>query len=83
MLIDDSYCPTQKLNYETSERHSESLVSSTDRNIDVEMKEESMEQVPKRDVDMYDAGVDSWQQCVEASPYADPVRPETQSHSFF
>jgi hypothetical protein len=59
MLIDDSYCPTQKLNYETSDCHSDSLASSTDQNIDVEMKEVSIEQA-KRDVEMYDAGIDQW-----------------------
>ena len=79
MLIDDSYCPTQKLNYETSECRSESLISSTDHNIDVEMKEDNTEQ--KRDVEMYDAGHDAWQKFVQASPYADPCKPEP--HRFF
>jgi hypothetical protein len=70
MLIDDSYCPTQQLKYETSDCHSDSLASSTDHNIDVEMKEASMEKAPKRDVEMYDAGIDSWQEAQD-SPYVD------------
>jgi hypothetical protein len=74
MLIDDSF-KTAKLNFESPD---ESLMSSTDQQMDVEMHQESAEpsRTLKGDQEMYDEGIDSWQEHIQSTQLAEAYQPE-------